>query len=74
MKLYYGICPLVDNNTKKLKRTLIEKFDEKIEFLPSGKQLIMFSIEVNPCQYSVATRDNFRLSDSDIIRSFVRMV
>ena len=34
----------------------------------------MFSIEVNPCQYSVATLDGFGLSDNDIIRSFARMV
>ena len=74
MKLYenYGICPLIDN-TKELKRRLIEKFDEKIWFFPSGKQLIVFSIEVNPCQYSVATLDGFGLSDNDIIRSFARM-
>ena len=39
MKLYknYGICLLIDN-TKELKRRLIEKFDEKIGFSPSGKQ------------------------------------
>ena len=75
MKLYenYGICPLIDN-TKELKRRLIKKFDEKIGFFPSGKQLIVFSIEVNPCQYSVATLDGFGLSDNDIIRSFARMV
>ena len=74
MKLYenYGICPLIDI-TKKLKRRLIEKFDEKIGFSPSGKQLIVFSIEVNPCQYSVATLDCFGLSDNDTIRSFARM-
>ena len=73
MKLYenYGIFPLIDN-TKELKRRLIEKFDEKIGFFPSGKQLIVFSIEVNPCQYSVATLDGFGLYD--IIRSFARMV
>ena len=62
------------DNTKELKRRLIEKFDEKIGFFPSGKQLIVFSIEVNPCQYSVATLDGFGLSDNDIIRSFARMV
>ena len=48
MKLYenYGICPLIDN-TKELKRRLIEKFNEKIGFFPSGKHLIVFSIEVS---------------------------
>ena len=67
MKLYknYGICPLIDN-TKELKRRLIEKFDEKIGFFPSGKQLIVFLIEVNPCQYSVATLDGFGLSDNEL--------
>ena len=34
----------------------------------------MSSIEVNPCQYSVATLDGFGLSDNNIIRSFTRMV
>ena len=34
----------------------------------------MSSIEVNPCQYSVATLDGFGLSDNDINRSFARMV
>ena len=48
MKLYeiYSICPLIDS-TKELKRRLIGKFDEKIGFFLSGKQLIVFSIEVN---------------------------
>ena len=75
MKLYenYGICPLIDN-TKELKRRLIEKFDEKIEFFPAVKQLIVFPIEVNPCQYSVAALDGFGISDNNIIRSFSRMV
>ena len=75
MKLYenYGICPLTDN-TKELKRRLTKKFEEKIGFFPWGKQLIVFSIEVNPCQYSVATLDGFGLSDNYIIRSFDRMV
>ena len=69
----YSICPLIDN-TKELKRRLIERCDEKNGFFPSGKQLIVFSIEVNACQYSVATLDGFGLSGSDIIRSFARMV
>ena len=75
MKLYknYGICPLIDN-TKELKRRLIKKFDEQNGFFLPGKQLIVFSIEVNPCQYSVATLDGFGSSDNDIIRSFARMV
>ena len=33
----------------------------------------MSSIEVNPCQYSVATLHGLGLSDNDIIRSFARM-
>ena len=61
------------DNTKELKRRLIEKFDEKTGFFPSGKQLLLSSIEVNPCQYSVATIDGFDLSDKDIIRSFAPM-
>ena len=69
----YGICPLIDN-TKELKRRLIKKFDEQNGFFLPGKQLIVFSIEVNPCQYSVATLDGFGSSDNDIIRSFARMV
>ena len=75
MKLYenYDICPLIDN-TKDIKRRLIEKVDEKIGFFPSGKQLIVFSIEFNSCQYSVATLDDFGLSNNDVIRSFARMV
>ena len=75
MKLYenYGICTFIDN-TKELKRRLIEKFDEKIGFFPSGKQLIVFSKEVNPYQYSVENLAGFGLSDNDIIRSFARMV
>ena len=69
MKLYenYGICHLIDN-AKELKRRLIEKFDEKIGFFSSGKQLIVFSIEVNPCQYYVATLDGFGLYNNDMIR------
>ena len=62
------------DNTKELKRRLLEKFDEKIGFFPSVKQLIVSSIEVNPCQYSVVTLDSFGLSGNDIIRSFARMV
>ena len=61
------------DNTKELKRRLFEKFDGKTGFFPSDKQLIVSSIEVNPCKYSVATIDSFDLSDNDIIRSFARM-
>ena len=50
------------DNTKELKRRLLEKFDEKIGFFPSVKQLIVSSIEVNPCRYSVATLGGFGLS------------
>ena len=57
MKLYKN-CDMIDN-TKELKRRLIEKFDEKIRFFPSVKQLMVFPIEVNPCQYSVAALDGF---------------
>ena len=75
MKLYenYGICPLIDN-TKELKRKLIEKFDEKIRFFRSVKQLMVFPIEINLCQYSVAALDGFGLSDNDITRSLARMI
>ena len=72
MKLYenYGMI----DNTKELKRRLIEKFDEKIKFFSSVKQLMVFPIEVNPCQYSVAALDGFGLSDNDITRSHARMI
>ena len=64
----------MSDNTKESKRRLIEKFDQKIGFFPSGKQLIVFSIEINPCQYSVPILDGSGLSANDIIRSFSRMV
>ena len=47
---------------------------KKLDFFSLGKQLIVFSIEANPCQYSAATIDGFGLSDNNIIGSFARMV
>jgi len=62
------------DNTRQLKRKLIETFGDKIDFFPSGRQVIVYSCEVNPCQYSVATIKGFGLNDDDITRAFGNMI
>ena len=42
------------NTSTSLKRKIIETFHEEILFYPNGKYLIVYSGDVNPCQFIVA--------------------
>ena len=43
------------NNTRTLKRTLVDKFGEELGFYSVSRYVIVFSTDVHPCEYSVAT-------------------
>ena len=60
--------------TKTLRRKLESKFPERIGFYPSGKYLIVYSSDVNPCTYSVATLKGAGLRTSDLAKTFGRMI
>ena len=53
---------------------LYKEFEEEISFLPSGKFVIVHASSVNPCEYSLATRQEAGLRDEDFVRSFANHV
>ena len=65
--------PAIDN-TKQLKRFIIKHFEDKINFFPSGKYLLVHPIDINPCSYSIATLKGRGLRDADLAKAFGRMI
>ena len=60
--------------TCQLKKLLTEKFGDDIAFFISGRNCIVHSSKINPCEYSIATIKGNGLRDDDIIRAFGAMV
>ena len=65
--------PAIDN-TKELKRFIIKHFEDKINFFPSGKYLLVHPIDINPCSYSIATIKGRGLRDADLAKAFGCMI
>ena len=61
-------------HTATLKQKLIQEFEERISFFPSGKYLLVHASDVNPCEYAIAALHGSGLRDDDLARSFGRMV
>ena len=68
-----GVVSVV-KHTVELKRRILEEFEEKIGFYPTGRQVIVFSSNVNPCDYSEATLKGHGLRENDLIRAFACMI
>ena len=62
------------NNTRTLKRTLVDKFGEELGFYSVSRYVIVFSTDVNPCEYSLATLKGNGLQDFDIIKSLSNLI
>eukprot|EP00794_Sanderia_malayensis_P008681 gene8681-9616_t len=60
--------------TEELKRRLIDRFDDRIGFFPTGRHVIIHSPDLNPCQYFVATLKGFGLRDNDLLKAFGNMI
>ena len=65
--------PIIDKSWT-LKMRIIERFPEDISFYPSGRNCLVHSSQMNPCEYSIATIKGRGLRDEDIIRAFSAMV
>ena len=57
-----------------LKRRILEEFEDKISFYPTGRQVIVYSSDVNPCDYSESTLKGHGLRENDLIRAFAKMI
>ena len=68
-----GVIPIV-KHTVELKRRILEEFEDKISFYPTGRQVIVYSSDVNPCDYSESTLKGHGLRENDLIRAFAKMV
>ena len=54
---------------------MIERFPEDtIFFFPTGRNCLVHSSQMNPCEYSIATIKGKGWCDQDIIRSFGAMI
>ncbi len=62
------------SNTRSLKRYITDNLGEEISFFPTGKYLLVHAIDVNPCEYSLATLHGCGLRDDDLAKSFGRMI
>ena len=60
-----------DMGTESLHRYLKKNYKDQIGFFHSGRQVIAYSAETNPCQYNVAsTLQGFSLRDRYLVKAF----
>ena len=52
----------------------MERFPDSIGFFKSGRDLIVHSQFINPCEYSVSTLKGHGMRDADIICSFANLI
>eukprot|EP00795_Rhopilema_esculentum_P009663 gene9663-17422_t len=62
------------NNTAALKKKLVGVFSERLGFYSSGRQVIIYSSDVNPLEYATATLKGHGLRDEDIIKACAAMI
>ena len=61
-----GLEP-VATTTNSLRRIIETDFQEMVSFQVVGKQLLIYSSDVNPCIYVTATLKGFGLRDDDLV-------
>ena len=57
-----------------LRMELSNRFPEEVDFSSSGKYVTVYSSQVNPCDYSIATLKGSGLSDENHIRAFSNLI
>ena len=65
----YGIGAIYEHSVS-LKRDLLAKFTDQIDFFPCGKYVIVHSSNINPCEYSIAVLKGKGMQDKDYVRTF----
>ena len=70
----HGLSQPLFGDTYTLKRKIIERFPNEIDFFPQGKFRIVHASDINPCKYAVNVLQGCGLRDRDIIRSFAALV
>ena len=53
---------------------LCDTFPEKFVFLPSGKYLVVNTIDINLCTYSIANLHRYGSLDSDLAKILRKMI
>ena len=69
-----GLTESIFLNTRTLKSRIIDKFSDDISFSPKGKYLIVYSSDVDPCEYVLAYLKGKQLKDYHIIKIFREMI
>ena len=64
----------VATSTKSLRKIIETNFEEMVSFQIVGKQLMIYSSDVNSCIYVAATLIRCRLRDDDLTKAFAKMV
>ena len=59
--------------TKSLKRYLLDNLKD-LGYYKSGKNVIVYSSDVNPCLYAVSTLQGHGLRNNDITKAFSKMI
>ena len=60
--------------TSAFRTELSRRFSEEINFTSSGKHVIVYSSQVNPCDYSIATLKGSGISDDSHIQAFANFI
>eukprot|EP00794_Sanderia_malayensis_P001967 gene1967-2238_t len=69
----HGIEPVIAHSLT-LRKHLEINFPDVVGFFSSGKQVIVYSSDTNPCEYAVAALKGVGLRDTDLIKSFANMI
>ena len=69
----HGICPPI-NHTSALKKKIANEFPERIGFYSTVHQVIVYSNDMNPLDYTAATIKGHGLRDEDFIRACATMI
>ena len=68
-----GICPPI-NHTSALKKKIVNEFQERIGFYSTVNQVIVYSNDMNPLDYTAATIKGHGLRDEDLKRACATMI
>ena len=65
--------PFIEHRSS-LKRYLVQEYSNDIVFFPSGKNLLVRLVDINPCTYCIAILQGCGLRDTNLTKGFERML
>ena len=61
-------------NTQTIKWYLAQEYSNETTFFPSGKYRLVHLIDINPCTFSIATLHGYGLRNTDLTKTFGKML